>query len=402
MSTFDGFHRCRFWLLPGIVVLALSAVAGTRGLPASAQPAPADWGTRFADLILTRWPDPAALDPAGNGWEYNTGIVLFGLSKMYDSSHDPRYLAYIRRWVDSYVDERGTLGWQQDRTHNLDYIQPANLILFLYERTGEERYRIAAKAVREAIDKIPRNADGGFWHKSMYPNEMWIDGIYMAGPFLMRYGALVGDREASQQVAVDQALLAARHCFDQKTGLLFHAWDQDRNAAWANPETGVSPIIWSRGMGWYVMAMVDILEILPKEHPGYPKLLALLKENARGLKATQDPKTGLWFQVLDQGDRAGNWIETSSSGMFIYALKKAVDLGLIDREYLAVAERAWQGLPAFIETDASGQPVFTGAVQGMGVQKDFAGYVAVPRLRNSTHGLMAIQIAASRMEARPR
>jgi unsaturated rhamnogalacturonyl hydrolase len=148
--------------------------------------APTDWGTRFADLVLSRWPDPAAIDPARNGWEYNTGIVLFGMSKMYDKSGDPRYLAYIRRWVDGYVDEQGKLGWNQERTHNLDYIQPANLILFLYERTGEVRYKIAARAVREAIDKIPRNKDGGFWHKSIYPNEMWIDGITWPVRFLMR------------------------------------------------------------------------------------------------------------------------------------------------------------------------------------------------------------------------
>lgn len=376
--------------LAALIALVPSAVLG--------QPAPSDWGVRFADLILSRWPDPATIDPASNGWEYNTGIVLFGMTKTYERTKDPRYLNYIRRWVDGYVDEQGRLGWDQTRTHNLDYIQPGMLILFLYEQTGAEKYSIAARVVREAFDTIPRNADGGFWHKGIYPNEMWIDGIYMGEPFLVRYGTLFGDATFCNDTAVAQATLVAGHAFDRQTGLLFHAWDQDRNAAWADPKTGVSPILWSRGMGWYVMAMVDVLEALPKEHPGYPKLLALLRENARGLRATQDPKTGLWFQVLDQGERPGNWIETSSSGMFIYALKKAVDLGLIDRDYLAVAERAWKGLPAFIETDANGQPVFTGAVQGMGVQKDFAGYVAVPRLRNSTHGLMAIQIAASRME----
>ncbi|MBE3133000.1 MAG: glycoside hydrolase family 88 protein, partial [Acidobacteria bacterium] len=279
-----------------LMVLVATAVAGL-GRPSALEPAaPTHWGARFADLILAEWPDPAAIDPARNGWEYNTGIVLFGMSKMYDQSKDPRYLAYIRRWVDSYVGDKGNLGWNQERTHNLDYIQPANLILFLYERTGEERYKIAAKAVREAIDKIPRNADGGFWHKSIYPNEMWIDGIYMAGPFLMRYGTLVGDGEVSQQTAVEQALLAARHCFDPKTGLLFHAWDQDRNAAWANPATGVSPVFWSRGMGWYVMALVDILETLPASHPGYAELHRLLRETVRGLGDVQDARTGLWFQ----------------------------------------------------------------------------------------------------------
>jgi unsaturated rhamnogalacturonyl hydrolase len=397
--TCDHVHRWRIWLLAGIFILGLSPAAGTHSQFWSAPPASTSWGTRFADLVLARWPDPSALDPARNGWEYNTGIVLFGLSKMYDASNDPRYLAYIRRWVDSYVDEQGHLGWQQEQTHNLDYIQPANVILFLYEHTGEDRYKVAANAVREAIDKIPRNAEGGFWHKSMYPNEMWIDGIYMAAPFLMRYGTLLGDKDASWQIAVDQALLAARHCFDRRTGLLYHAWDQDRNAAWANPATGVSPVIWSRGMGWYVMALVDILELLPPSHAGYPELHRLLRESVRGLSAMQDPKAGLWLQVLDQGKRPDNWIETSSSGMFIYAIKKAVGLKLIDAKYAAVAERAWKGLQATIEQDADGRPVFTGAVQGMGVQRDYAGYVKIPRLKNSTHGLMAIQLASSQMEA---
>jgi unsaturated rhamnogalacturonyl hydrolase len=380
--------------------LALAALFTLVPSAVPAQTAPPDWGVRFADLVLARWPDPATIDPNNNGWEYNTGIVLFGMTKTYERTKDRRYLDYIRRWVDGYVDEQGRLGWDQARTHNLDYIQPGMLILFLYEQTGAEKYRIAARTVREAFDRIPRNADGGFWHKAIYPHEMWIDGIYMGAPFLVRYAKLFGDAAFCHDTAVFQATLVAGHALDRKTGLLFHAWDQDRNAAWADPETGVSPILWSRGMGWYVMAMVDILEVLPKSHPGYPNLLALLKENARGLEATQDPKTGLWFQVLDQGDRPGNWIETSSSGMFIYALKKAADLGLIDRRYAAVAERAWKGLPAFIETDTDGKPVFAGAVQGMGVQKDFAAYVSVPRLRNSTHGLMAIQIAASRMEGR--
>ena len=275
----------RLWSVVMLALIGAAAVAGA-GRPSASVPAtPIRLGTSFADLVLAEWPDPAALDPARNGWEYNTGIVLFGLSKMYDRSRDPRYLAYIRRWVDSYVDDQGNLGWNQERTHNLDYIQPANLILFLYERTGEEKYRTAARAVREAINQIPRNADGGFWHKSIYPNEMWIDGIYMAGPFLMRYGALVGDADRSRQIAVEQALLAARHCYDEKTGLLYHAWDQDKNATWANPATGVSPVFWSRGMGWYVMALVDILELLPSSDPAYAELHRLLRGTVRGLSA---------------------------------------------------------------------------------------------------------------------
>ena len=294
---------------------------------------PPVWGVRFADTVIATWPDPAAIDPAKNGWEYNTGIVLFGMSKMYDATKDPRYLDYIKRWVDGYVNEQGVLGWDQARTHNLDYIQPGMLVLFLYERTGDPRYRAAAKTVREAFDRIPKNADGGFWHKGIYPNEMWIDGIYMGQPFLVNYGRLFDDAAFGNDMAVFQSTLAASHCLDAKTGLLYHAWDQDRNASWADPKTGRSPIIWGRGMGWFVMAMVDILEQLPPSHAGYPRLHELLKKNVAGLAAAQDPKSGLWFQVLDRGaSLPGNWIETSSSGMFIYAIRKGIRLGLVDAQ----------------------------------------------------------------------
>ncbi len=227
---------------------------------------------------------------------------------------------------------------------------------------------------------------------------MWIDGIYMGEPFLVNYGRLFDDAVFGNDMAVVQATLAAKHCLDPKTGLLYHAWDQDRNAAWADSKTGRSPIIWGRGMGWFVMAMVDILEQLPPSHPGYSSLHDLLKKNVAGLANTQDPKTGLWFQVMDQPALRGNWIETSSSGMFIYAIRKAVRLNLVEPSYLPIADRAWKGLQATFEQDANGRPVFTGAVKGMGVQTDAAGYLAVPRLKNSTHGLMAVMIAASEME----
>ena len=389
------------WRIAILIVVALAlawTITPSAGRQIAPDPAPG-WGVRFADTVLARWPDPAAIDPAKNGWEYNTGIVLFGMAKMYDATKDPRYLDYIKRWVDGYVNEQGVLGWDQSRTHNLDYIQPGMLVLFLHERTGDPRYKAAAKTVREAFDRIPKNADGGFWHKSQYPNEMWIDGIYMGQPFLVNYGRLFDDAAFGNDMAVFQSTLAARHCLDPKTGLLYHAWDQDRNATWADPKTGRSPIIWGRGMGWFVMAMVDILEQLPPSHPGYPRLHDLLKGNVAGLAAAQDPKTGLWFQVLDRGaSLPGNWIETSSSGMFIYAIRKGIRLGLVDAKYGPVADRAWKGLQATFEQDAAGRPVFTGAVQGMGVQNDAAGYLAIPRLKNSTHGLMAVMIAASEME----
>jgi unsaturated rhamnogalacturonyl hydrolase len=379
--------------------VAASLVIPSSTTGAAAQtPAGKKLGIRFADMILERWPDPVKLDPAANGWEYNTGIVLFGLSKSYERTRDRRYLDYIRKWVDTYVDERGNLRWEQERSHNLDYIQPAMLILTLYEATGDQKYRTAAKLVRESYAQIPKNADGGFWHKKIYPNEMWVDGIYMAEPFLVRYAKLIGDRESCYATAEFQTMLVAKHSFDPRSGLLYHAWDQDRNAEWADPRTGLSPCFWGRGMGWFTMALVDMMEDLPGNRAGRKQFHDLLKRIAAGLKRVQDPKTGLWFQVLDQGARPGNWIETSASMMFTYAIAKGVRLGYLDRSYGAVAERAWRGIQSLIEKDELGRPVMTEAVRGMGAQKSFEKYVSFERLKNSTHGLMAIQIASSEME----
>ncbi len=249
-------------------------------------------GAQIADMILSRWPDPSAIND--QGWEYNTGIVLYGLSALYQRSGDARYLDYIRRWVDRYVDGEGHIDLGD--VHNLDKIQPGMLLLFLYEETGDERYHVAASQVVRWLGEHPRNAEGGHWHKDIYPQEMWVDGIYMAAPFLVRYARLFGGAASGDEacggglsgdegsagsapgrgqdargtdvgsssgrgqdargtgscidMATYQATLLARHAQDPATGLLRHAWDQDRDAAWADPVSGLSPEVWSRGMGW--------------------------------------------------------------------------------------------------------------------------------------------------------
>ncbi|MFB3903928.1 MAG: glycoside hydrolase family 105 protein [Acidobacteriota bacterium] len=361
------------------------SVAGAAGTPIA---------MRFADWIISTWPDPTTL--TAKGWEYNNGIILHGISKVYEKNRDPRYLAYIKRFVDAYVAEDGSVDLGPD--HNIDTIQPGILLLFLYQETGSERYRKGAGFIRRAFDRMPKNADGGFWHKTKYPNEMWLDGIYMGEPFLVKYGRMFGNDPACFDIAVFQTTLAARHTQDPTTGLLRHAWDCDRNAAWAEPQTGLSPEVWSRGMGWFAMALVDILKHLPGDHPGRPELIALLQKLAAGVKQTQDPESGLWYQVVDKGDRPDNWHETSGSGMFVYALNVGVEAGYLDRSYRQVAKKAWEGLKTRVSLGADGAPVVSDAVEGMGAQVNYANYVNKKRLQNSPHGLCAIMMAGSEME----
>jgi len=246
-------------------------------------------------MIQTRWPDPTDIDH--KGWEYNSGIVMLGLQRIHQRTGDPRILAYIQRWVDSFVDADGNIDWRG--VHNLDLIQPGMLLLYLHDQTGQAKYSAAARTVRKRFDDFPRNAEGGFWHKQVYPDEMWVDGIFMAQPFLAGFGARFGDRDYCYRTPVEQATLLASHARDPRTGLYYHAWDQDRNAAWAEPATGLSSTFWGRGVAWYAMALVELLDELPESQPGRDRLEHLLRDLVHAVAAVQEPCSGLWYEVLD-------------------------------------------------------------------------------------------------------
>jgi len=378
--------RKNLLLLPILLLILMPALADAPGEVPIA--------VRFADWILAKWPDPTTLTT--KGWEYNNGIILHGISKVYEKNRDPRYLAYIKRFVDAYVAEDGTVNLGPE--YNIDTIQPSILLLFLHRETGDDRYRKAAENVRRAFDTFPKNAEGGFWHKKRYPDEVWLDGIYMGEPFLVQYGHMFGNDPACFDTAVFQVTLAARHTQDPQTGLLRHAWDCDRNAAWADPQTGLSPEVWSRGMGWFAMALVDILRYLPAEHQGRQEFLTIFGKLAAGVKATQDPTSGLWYQVVDKGSQPDNWHETSGSGMFVYALKAGIDAGYLEKDYREVVNKAWDGLKSKVSFGADGAPIISDAVEGMGAQVSYANYVNKKRLQNSPHGLCAILMAGSEME----
>lgn len=348
-----------------------------------------NWGVKVADSIMARWPDPLTL--TRKGWEYTNGIMLHGIERIYKQTGDKRYFNYIKEWVDHYIE---TKTW---RTENLDHIQPGILLLFLYEETGEEKYREVAEDHWASFADRPRNAEGGFWHKTTYPEQMWADGIYMAGPFLVKYGQLFGET-APVEEALKQTTLIASKLLNEQTGLLLHGWDYSRRAVWADPVTGLSPEVWCRGMAWYAMALIDMLDYLPESHTGYQELRTLLQKIAVGIRNTQDPATGLWYQVMDKGDYKGNWIETSGSGMFIYALARGVQEGYLDQSYWATAAKGWEGLQQKITIEPDGALNIHDTVGGMGIQVDVEQYLNKPRFTNYPHGYCGVLMAASVME----
>ncbi len=386
----------------GTGAAADAGIADQTGDDGGASLAADSLAVRFANMVLSHWPDPAGIWTS-KGFEYNHGIVLRGIEQVFRRTGDARYLAYIKKYVDENVNDSGVVNIAA--THSFDIIQPSVLLPFLYQQTGLAKYQTAADNIRARYDTIPRNPDKGFWHKDIYPNQMWLDSIYMGETFLARYGAVFGTCGSfCGDTVVEQSLLIAQHTLDAPTGLYVHAWDDSpagQKVAWADPTTGRSPSIWGRAVGWYAMALADTLADLPADQAGRSDMLAILTSLAAGLKATQDPSTGLWYQVLDQGSQSDDWLESSATGIFVYTLKVAVNRGYLDSSYLSVAESGWKGLQTKVTTDATaGLITITDAVEGMGVEASYAGYVGHKTLSNSPHGLCAILLAASEMEAR--
>lgn len=358
-----------------------------------------NWGVEFSDAIMKRHPGTIN-DLTGKGWEYSNSIVLFGMQKLYKYTKNPAYLKYIKKYVDVYVRANGTISFDSS-ANNLDHLHPGLMCLFLYEHTGEEKYRIAAEKIRQEFDKQPRNASGGYWHKQRYTNQMWADGIYMAEPFLVEYGKMFDDEAYTIEEAAKQTLLLAEHAYDTTLNLIYHGWDETLSASWADAN-GRSPIVWSRGMGWYCMALVDMLDYIPESHAAHSEFVELVKGLAKGIKKYQDETTGLWFQVVDKGHISTNWIEASGSAMFIYMLKKGVDQGYIDTTYNEVIDKGWAGMQTKITLDRYKQPVINGFVLGMGIKDSYASYISQSRVSTPSsrysHGYCGILSLASVME----
>jgi unsaturated rhamnogalacturonyl hydrolase len=358
------------------------------------------WGVDFADAIIARWPN-SINDMTNKGWEYSNGIVLQGIERVHAYTNKDAYVNYIKKYVDQFVDANGKVPVDAS-TKSLDKIHPVILCLFLYKETNQQKYKIAADSMLALLKQYPTNPSGGFWHKANNANQMLLDGIYMAEPFLAKYGYQIGERSYCDSMAAFQILLLSSHAYVASKKLLLHGWDETKKAAWANPATGLSSEIWSRATGWFSMALVEVLKYFPKDHPQYAELLALLNNIAEGIKNTQDAATGLWYQVVDKGNLSDNWLESSGSGMLVYALKTAVDCGFIDKSYLSVAQKGWTGLKTKITRDNKNLPVINGFVGSMNVLNTYTDYVkqTVVNCPPSTHphGYCGALMAASAME----
>jgi unsaturated rhamnogalacturonyl hydrolase len=298
----------------------------------------------MADSFMKRNPDSIAYstDPKSGRWGYEQGVMLEAVCQLWRATGSDACLAYIRKNIDRYVENDGSIRTYEYASFNLDNIATGRQLLTLYRTTGEEKYRIAADTLRKQLAHHPRTHEGGFWHKKIYPYQMWLDGLYMAEPFYAEYAGMFGDSTAFDDIA-DQFVFVERHTRDTTTGLLYHAWDESRRQSWADPSTGRSLNFWGRAVGWYAMGLVDVLDFFPAAHPRRPELIAILQRLAGALLRFRDGD-GLWFQVMDQGGREGNYLEASASCMFAYAFAKGVRKGYLARSFFGEAERTFQGI----------------------------------------------------------
>ncbi len=357
------------------------------------------WSVRMVESTLQRYRLDDAL------WHYEHGLQVMAIQKTGEATGESRYLRFVSDWIDNFVRADGMIRTYRIDEYNLDQINAGKLLFGAFERTGAERYRIALNQLREQLRTQPRTESNGFWHKKIYPYQMWLDGIYMASPFLVEY-AYHFDEPSTFDDVVHQILWIEEHTRDGQTGLLHHAWDERKVQRWADPVTGRSPHFWGRGIGWFVMALVDVLDRLPQDRAHRQDLIAILSRTARALVKVQDEGTGLWYQILNMPERAGNYLEASASAMFVYAFAKGVRKGYLPEEYLSAARRGYNGLlQNLIKIDAQGLLTLEGTCGSAGLGGEpyrdgsFEYYVTEKIISNDPKGVGPFILAALEMES---
>jgi rhamnogalacturonyl hydrolase YesR len=356
-----------------------------------------DWSRRLAESEYERVGESLSFegfDAMGNRaakWSYTMGLLMQALDDVGLATGEGRFSDLAQNTIDSYLTEQGSIRTYKLEDYNIDNINSGKLLLRLYERRGDEKYRAAADLLRGQLADHPRTSGGAFWHKQRYPWQLWLDGVYMGMPFLAEYAVRFGD-ETGLEEAVHEFSLVRENLRDPDTGLYYHAWDEAREQGWADPDTGLSKYFWSRGMGWYAMALVDILDFVPADRADLREpIIETIGEFADTLLRYQ-AEGGGWYQITDMPDAIGNYLEASGSSMFVYMLAKAVNRGYLDTSYRDVAASAYEGLVRrFINVAADGHVSLMNVCQvaGLGFGRDgsYRYYMSEPVISNDPKGV---------------
>lgn len=327
---------------------ATTSKATTETSTGKAIPTNLNWSERMMLSEMKRFPEAWMLDfHKTPKWSYPNGLVLKGAEEVYKKTGKKEYFDYIKGYADEMVNADGSIKTYDIKKYNIDMLNSGNMLLYLYSVDKQDKYLKALQLLRSQLNDHPRTSEGGFWHKQIYPHQMWLDGLYMGEPFYANYTRDFDKGDSANKAyddIVKQFDLIQKNMKDPKTGLLYHGWDESKEQAWADKQTGLSPNFWGRAMGWYGMAIVDVLDFLPQNHPGRARLISYLNSFSEALVKVQDSKTGLWYQVLDKGGEKGNYLEASASSMFVYTFAKGARKGYLPTSYKTVAKKGYDGI----------------------------------------------------------
>lgn len=344
-----------------------------------------EYGMCACDTLMKQF-EAASLPPVGR-FHYHQGVFLSGMQKIYEISHERKYLIYCKEWVDSIIDDEGNI--HTFDPGQLDDIQPGVLLYLLYHEFKEEKYKKALDHLLPIILDFPKNAEGGLWHKEQNKEQMWLDGLYMAGPISAQYAAEF-EHDEYFDLCIFQAGLMEKKTKDNKTGLWYHAWDSIKERPWADKETGLSPEFWGRAIGWVPVALLEELDFIKDGYPGREDLIRMTVDLLKAVVKYQDDETGLWYQVVDKGGHEGNWLESSCTCLFTAAICKAVRMGFLEESYLTYAKKGYDGIINRLRFEGE-NIIIDNICVGTGVG-DYAHYCDRPTSENDLHGAGAFII----------
>lgn len=355
----------------------------------------------IAEMILGQCNDRGEHEYILQRWAYVPGMLLMAMGRAGEQLGAAEYIRFVKRHMDAFVNEDGSIRTYSLEEYNLDQINQGKNLFPLLRQTGDERYAKAAHLLANQLISQPRTSEGGFWHKKVYPFQMWLDGLYMASPFLAEYAKVFARPELMDEVAHQLALIE-RKTRDPRTGLLYHGWDESREQEWADSLTGLSSHFWSRAMGWYAMALVDSLEHFPVTHPRRGTLVGIFHRMCHALLRVQDEATGLWYQVLDEAKRPGNYVEASGSCMFVYALAKGIRLGYLEKSFAAGMLRGYEGIGTHLVSEDEQGLHLHSICNGAGLSKDRNGsydyYISEQVVSDTPMGVAPYLLASLEVE----
>ena len=362
---------------------------------------------QMAATVMNIWKDTIPIG-SQTKWSYDMGVVLKGFEGIWMRTGDSKYYTSILNKIDFFVKDDGSIKNYELDEYNLDHVNNGKLVLLLYRVTGKDKYKKAADLLRSQLKTHPRTNEGGFWHKKIYTNQMWLDGLYMAEPFYAEYAMLFNEEPAFDDIA-NQFIWMEKHARDPKTGLLYHAWDESKQQQWANKETGNSPLFWSRAMGWYANAIVDVLDYFPVTHPKRQALIDILNRLVNAIEKQQDKTTGLWYDIMNYNGpgKEKNYFETSASCQFTYAVAKGVRKGYLPAAKISIAKRGYEGIVKKFVKIEEGQTNLHGTVKVSGLggnpyrDGSFNYYMSEPVIVNDPKGIGAFLLASNEMEMLP-